>query len=361
MNKKRRCIEIIQNKKIILVGVILLIGIGGYNAFHWWDTAYKKKPAETTPLKQEEDMPAFGQVDYVEEDISATDQGDDIEEDKSAFGQVDYVEEDISATDQGDDIEEDKSASDSVDYVDEELYAEIKDICKNIDFRASFNAGDVTKYDLYKEKFKKFINGEATVWIKETGEELYIYDVYDLGEFRTAIELGKYDIDGCRYYFFDINGDENPELCIQNRVGYIYVFQYNEERDQIVLWKEYISNTIFLMGTQKLGFAGGWSGDGMIRVDENGDRVFFVRFKVVGGKPYSNDMGDYGYLVFLPEYIELREDMLEQAIYDETDEQYCFRVTEEQFEELTKDYNEAVKDRDAALDAVTYTYTELFD
>lgn len=255
--------------------------------------------------------------------------------------------------------EKETSASDAVDYVDEELYAEIKDICKNIDFTPSFDPGDVTKYDLYKKKFKKFINGEVTVWIKETGEELYIYNFHGLEEFRAVIELGEYDIDRYSYYFFDINGDEDPELCIKNQLGYIYVFQYDEDRDQIVLWKEYISNSIFLMGTQKLGFAGGWSGDGMIRVDENGDRVFFVHFWVLGGGPYQNDIEDYGFLVSLPEYIELRDDMIEQAIYE--DDRYYFRVTEEQFEELTKDYNDAEKAVHAALDEVTYTYTELFD
>ena len=97
----------------------------------------------------------------------------------------------------------------------------------------------------------------------------------------------------------------------------------------------------------------------MIRVDENGDRVFFVHFWVLGGGPYQNDIEDYGFLVSLPEYIELRDDMIEQAIYE--DDRYYFRVTEEQFEELTKDYNDAEKAVHAALDEVTYTYTELFD
>ncbi len=244
------------------------------------------------------------------------------------------------------------------DYVDDELYAEIKDICKSIDWTVSFDAGDVTKYALYKEKFKNFIDGETTAWIKETGEEL---PIYDLGEFRTDIELEKFDIDRYSYYFFDMNGDEAPELCVTDKARYIYVFQYDEERDQIVLWEKYISSTIFLMGTQKLGFAGGWSGHGLISIDENGDRVFFVRFKEVGGGPCQNDIEDYGYLVSLPEYIELKNYMIEQAVYDKTDERYYFRVTEEQFEELTKDYNDAEKKAQDALDEVTYTYAELFE
>ncbi|MDE6214309.1 MAG: hypothetical protein K2M70_12645 [Lachnospiraceae bacterium] len=249
------------------------------------------------------------------------------------------------------------SAYDPVDYVDEEFYAEIKDIYKSIDFTASFDPGDVTKYGLYKKKFKEFMDGERTVRIKETGEEQYIYE---MAEFRMDFEPGEYDAGKYCYYFFDINGDEDPELCVTNKARFVYAFQYNEEQDQIVLWEEYISSAISLMGTQKLAF-GGWSGEGMIREDENGDRVFFVLFKVEGGRRYQNDIEEYGYLVSLPEYIELRNEMIEQAIYDEADERYYFRVTEEQFEELTKDYYDARKAMHTALDEVTYTYTELFD
>lgn len=246
---------------------------------------------------------------------------------------------------------------DPVNYVDDKLYEEIKDIYKSIDFSASFEPGDVTKYDLYKEKFKEFMDGERTVRFKETGEVQYIYE---MAEFRMDFEPGEYDAGKYSYYFFDINGDEDPELCVTNKARFIYVFQYNEEQDQIVLWKEYISSTISLMGTQKLGF-GGWLGEGLIRLDENGDYVFIVLFKVEGGRSYRNEIEDYGYLVSLPEYIELRNDMIEQAIYFEAEESYYFRVTEEQFEELTKDYYDARKAMHAALDEVTYTYAELFD
>lgn len=127
------------------------------------------------------------------------------------------------------------------------------------------------------------------------------------------------------------------------------------------MWKEYISGTIGLMGTRKWIWAGGWAGHGMICFDENGNRIFFVHFKVMGGAPYKNEQGDYGYLIFLPEYVEFTDEMKAQAIYDEIDEQYCFRVTEEQFEELTKDFDEAEKEAHDALEEVTYTYGELFE
>lgn len=45
------------------------------------------------------------------------------------------------------------------------------------------------------------------------------------------MELEEFDIEWHSYYFFDINGDENPELCIKNANGYLYVFQYDKEQD----------------------------------------------------------------------------------------------------------------------------------
>ncbi len=81
------------------------------------------------------------------------------------------------------------------------------------------------------------------------------------------------------------------------------------------MWKEYISGTIGLMETRKWIWVGGWAVHGMICFDENGNRIFFVHFKVMGGMPYKNEQGDYGYLIFLPEYIEFTDEMKAQALF----------------------------------------------
>ncbi len=245
-------------------------------------------------------------------------------------------------------------------YVDDELYAEIKDICSNIDFDVAFNPGDVTKYELYKEKYKNLIDDDSNcVRFDETREK---WRCFDLGEFRTDIFLKRRDYkDEHRYYFFDMNGDENPELCVTDNRSFLYVLQYDEEKDQIVLWKEFIPGSVFFMGTLNVGFSSETGGDGLIRFDENGNRDWFVRFVAIGGEPARSDDENYGYLIYLPEYIELTYDMQKQAVYDVVEERYYFRVTEEQFKELTKDYYDAVKKAQDALDDVTYTYTELFE
>lgn len=242
-----------------------------------------------------------------------------------------------------------------IDYIDDKLYLTIKDIYDKIDFCGYFQPGDTTKYEMYKKAYREVLDGEKKVRLSE--EECYLWEI---GGFAVDNEAGKFDKENYSYYFFDINGNGNPELCITDKAWYTYVFHYEEESDQVVLWKEYISNTIFFMGTQKLGFAGGWSGDGFISIDSLGEYEYFVRFKVVGGEPYKNEVEEYGYLVSLPEYIELSDDMKSQAVYDWADERYYFRVTEKQYKALTEKYDEAVKNAREQLKHVTYTYEELF-
>ena len=48
-----------------------------------------------------------------------------------------------------------------------------------------------------------------------------------------------------RYYFFDMNGDDNPELCVTDNRSFLYVLQYDEKKDRITVWKEYIPAPFF--------------------------------------------------------------------------------------------------------------------
>ena len=145
-----------------------------------------------------------------------------------------------------------------------------------------------------------------------------------------------------------------------DKARFTYVFQYDETDNQVTLWKEYVSSTIFFMGTRKLGF-GGWLGNGFISLDKDGRYEYCIWFKVVGGSVYLNDGDGYGYFISLPEYVELSDEMKAQATYDEVDERYYFRVTNEQYIELTEKYFHARKDAIEVIKAVTYTYEELFE
>ncbi|MNV73653.1 hypothetical protein D3C71_1668190 [compost metagenome] len=71
-------------------------------------------------------------------------------------------------------------------------------------------------------------------------------------------------------------------------------------------------------------------------------------------------------MVSLPQYtnqdsqIYITEELKNQAYFDEGQKLYYFRVTEEQFDELTKDYFNAVELADKNINDVTFSYNELF-
>lgn len=249
-----------------------------------------------------------------------------------------------------------------IDYIDDKLYMVIKEAYDAIDFSGDFNPGNYDKYDLYRAQFKKMLDGEVAVWLPDTGEEV---NLYDLGEIEKAMETGNEHnkfIYNCTYYFFDMDGDNNPELFITDNMRFTDIFKYEEESDQIILWQEYISSRIFFYGTQKLGFGGVWSGhgiiDGLIGLDSSGDYDFIVRFKTEYKSQDSWD--DYSCFVALPDCIELSDWMKSQAVYDNVDERYYFQVTQEQFDELTGEYYRMRKEVSDRRKDVTYTYEELF-
>lgn len=77
-------------------------------------------------------------------------------------------------------------------------------------------------------------------------------------------------------------------------------------------------------------------------------------------------MEEMWYMIGLPLYFVKNEGymftdaMMAEAYYDEAVMVYYFRVTEEQFNELTKDYFAAAEQADENIKEVTFTYEELF-
>ena len=72
------------------------------------------------------------------------------------------------------------------------------------------------------------------------------------------------------------------------------------------------------------------------------------------------------YMVMIPKYaeedkkIQIFDWMKQQGAYSEADEQWFFRVTEEQYNEIIASYMEACKFGEEEIKKVTYTYEELF-
>ncbi len=214
-------------------------------------------------------------------------------------------------------------------YVDAELYAYIKKKFDNIDFNDSswkyFNMDLDTPFcgfqnaSLHQREYKKMFLEEKTVMIPATGEEVSISDLLNV-ESSAGSAGEKFETKDYAYFFADLDGESGPELLVADKSGFTYVFQYEPQADQIILSKEYISDTVYY-----------------------GYYESFVCFKVIRNKLNGNQADKYGYFVFLPEYyvrLELDETMKAQAYFDENDERLYFRITGEQYSELLETINE---------------------
>ena len=72
-------------------------------------------------------------------------------------------------------------------------------------------------------------------------------------------------------------------------------------------------------------------------------------------------------MVMLPKYadankeVDITEEMKMTGVYAQMSEQWFFRITEEQYEELMAPYWEAYFQAQEEIKKVTYTYEEQFD
>lgn len=246
----------------------------------------------------------------------------------------------------------------NMDFVDDTTYAFLKKTYDEIDFYGEFQTGDLSVYDEYIEAYRKLINNEIPFIVQDSyyspriGESLYMREY---SEIRRGDE---YDPNELTYYLFDMDGDGNPELCIWNYAT--FVFKYDVQSKEMTLWLEIYSTNERIHGTKTLRWEWDGSRFSLSRVNENGEVVFGVYFLFEG--THSN--GKTAFMVTVPFYedkkIEITMDMKKQAYFSEEDGLYYFNVTEEQYDELTKEYFRAEKQAEEELEKISYTYEELF-
>lgn len=177
-------------------------------------------------------------------------------------------------------------------------------------------------------------------------------------DYSTIRSGHEYNPNEFTYYLFDMDGDGNPELCIWNYAT--FVFKYDMQSKEMILWLSTGSPSERIHGTQTLR----WDWDGvrhtLCRLDESGEVAFGVYF--MEEATWSN--GKVAFMVTVPSYedkeIEITMKMKKQAYFNEEDGLYYFNVTEAQYDELTKDYFQAREKSEEELEKVTYTYEELF-
>ena len=249
-------------------------------------------------------------------------------------------------------------------FIDEEGYEELKQIYAQIDFNSDFKKGDIDSYDFYIKKYRQLVNNENMFYDARWDEDYYP-DQY--GQLKNR-EHSQYDPYKYTYFFFDIDGDSYPELGVTERdpvtkmKRFIYVFKYEAIADRMIMWYNTESVYSQMMGTGKMRA----DKDGRYyyfdQLDINGKEEMTIRFVIEGF--FTN--GKITYLVTSPWYRDQDNDIFlskaleTQGYYTEQEERFYFRVTEEQFKELTERYFLVTEESEKNLEDVSYTYVELF-
>lgn len=236
-------------------------------------------------------------------------------------------------------------------YASQQTFKAVRGFYSEIDFFGEFQKGDTEVYGEYKEVFLKLLQNEMPFCNRETGENLYLKDFERFEEKYAPQEL--------EYYFFDMNEDRFPELVIRNNWD-AYIFHYNAETKEFVLWYSMESGWYSLIGSRKIM----WSGSGkylaFYLLDQEGgeecETFFFANW-------FNKE--ESLYVVMVPQYreagrITVTEEMKAEGIYERSSGQWYFRVTEEQWDELADIYREAKETAREKIKDVTYTYEELF-
>ncbi len=251
---------------------------------------------------------------------------------------------------------------DDMEYATDGVFKVIKEIYEEIDFYSEFEKGDLKQYDFYKEKFKQLLTNKVMIYDKNTGQKVYFKD-FSLRYVSADI----HDLENNFFYFFDIDGDGVPELCISDNRTFVCAFDYVVDKDEMVLWCSMISSYDSLNGTKTTRWDWDGSRNMLIKLTASGEEEMVLSFYWKDDFNRKKNREEMYYMVGLPLYSAKNDNgnitnaMKEEAYYDESSTIYYFRVTEEQFDELTRDYFIAAEQADENIKEVTFTYQELFE
>ena len=246
-------------------------------------------------------------------------------------------------------------------FVNKDIYSVIKDAYSNVEWESKFETGDLAVYEFYKGKFRELLANEKPYYDEEEGRELFLKDYHYM---QSVFE--NQDTQGVDFYFFDMDEDGKPELGITT-VHFILIIKYDEENDRFLLWKKYESTYYEIHGSRTVRYDGIGLASCLTyvfyKLDENGNEEYTVVF--VTQAYFDEEIDDFKevYLIMLPQYtdkdkqIEITEDIKKQGYCYE--DEYYFRVTKEQYVELTNDFFEASNSADEEIKKVTYTYEEM--
>lgn len=254
---------------------------------------------------------------------------------------------------------------DEIIFSDHDAFTLLKNSYKDIDFYGDFEPGNLELYDYFKLNFWRLINNEVPFIRKTTGEKIYLKEFNELYSDSTH----KFNPDNYLYHFFDMNEDGNPELFIKDYLSNTFIFDYNSDSDEFTLIHELCPSYYQLNGSNKIRWEGA-GGSRNFRVfykyNELNEEEYSVYF--FSAPNYNEILGESEsvYMAGLPHYtnrcekIIIPDNIKKQAYFTKSHGIYYFRITEEQYVDLTSDYYKATRLAKERLENITYTYNELF-
>lgn len=253
-------------------------------------------------------------------------------------------------------------------YADENTFKMIMAAYEDIDYLGESIPASEEDYEEGLKNFARLIRNEIPFLNSETGEKMY---VQELQYYERSYE------NEWRYLLWDINGDGTLEACIRTGDlldGLVYIFEYDSESDEYVMWKyghqkgnSYVRGD-YVGNGRKMWFPGY---DSIIqeftRMDPEGEPVLRSIFFAVRNPSNCGGHKEYIYMAMIPWYAErekeiiVTEDMKQQGIFEKKSGQWYFRITEEQFRELEEPYMNAFWTANKKLKEDWMTYEELMN
>lgn len=241
-------------------------------------------------------------------------------------------------------------------YAQENTVEMLRNEYKDISFEYRFPVGECKYKNYFLGLLKNDINfheifEEKEVYIDETGHFVTKYCTKDMKDLY--------------YYLFDMTGDGITDLCISDEREFVYVISYDEEKKRLTLWNGFDSTWIKLNGT----CAVRWDREGINQIyyefEPNGELFRMTGFMEKEFLNKETQTGETAYIVSMPCYegnIDSEEKwrmMHDQAYYVKDTGFYYFRVTKDQYDQLTGTYFRAEMEATHNIKKVRYTYDEV--
>ena len=244
----------------------------------------------------------------------------------------------------------------NVKFIKKDSFEKVKELFRNKSFTGNFKYMDLQKNSYYRKKYLEVLKREKSYIDGNSEEKLEEYPS------KNRRDLG--------YCFFDMNGDDIPELIVDNPHYSVEVFTFDKKSQKVKLLSESIPGIEFL-GDNHIYFYGDGIGDfeDYSQLDNEGKWVSEMIF-YSGGYPDENDSEKDKVLYTIAiregstQFKELRkiaEKNNETIYYNDLRGIYGFRITEKQSNELM---TPCIKIREKAkenIKKVTYTYNKLFE